>query len=654
MIVQAESIRRAVNWPVRRCRGWVTAWGRRSAAVALLAVGAGLFIAGCESGMHRIDRNIDRLLAEATTDLGGDAVPPTLQDAEWRQRDVRRTDAVDDTELPTRNPAASELTYEPQPEDFDVMSRLESYDKKHEQALVLDLNGALAFAVAHSREYRFAEEDYVLAAMRLLIERHRWGPRFFNEVSALATSVGDGTTYDSALALVNELRVTQRLPYGGEVAVRALANATEDLHRRVAGENVQDASIILSAEIPLLRGAGLAARDDRIQAERELIYAAREFEDFRRRYLFDIAVDFLDLVVQQMRIDNAERQLASFEWLERRQREMVRGGRAAKFEELLAAQDTLFARDRLVSLREQYRLSVDRFKVRLGIPAEDPLEIAMEMPKLPPPQVTTEEAVQQALLYRLDLQTSRDRLVDAQRSVLVAKNALLPDLNLTGSASFGTDPFLSRGGAQLDAERGSYSAGVRLGLPLDREIEMLTVRQREVDLARAERANDELEDTVAVGVRSAIRDIDRAQFSLRLQEENIRIAERRQASIEAAPDRVNARDRSEALEEYLRALDDRDAAKRDLQVAILRYLLETGQMRVTLDGTLLPITGLPAMQGVPIESSTIAPFQEQAAEEGADGDRRDEAGTPPELAPEIPDEQRKEESDADPPPRAEP
>src|SRR5690606_549685 len=82
----------------------------------------------------------------------------------------------------------------------------------------------------------------------------------------------------------------------------------------------------------------LAARDDRIQAERELIYAAREFEDFRRRYLFDIAVDFLDLVVQQMRIDNAERQLASFEWLERRQREMVRGGRAAKVEELLAAQ----------------------------------------------------------------------------------------------------------------------------------------------------------------------------------------------------------------------------------------------------------------------------------------------------------------------------
>ena len=57
--------------------------------------------------------------------------------------------------------------------------------------------------------------------------------------------------------------------------------ATEDLHRKVSGEGIQSAEIILEADIPLLRGAGNVAREDRIQAERDLIYAAREFERFR-------------------------------------------------------------------------------------------------------------------------------------------------------------------------------------------------------------------------------------------------------------------------------------------------------------------------------------------------------------------------------------
>jgi outer membrane protein TolC len=616
----------------------------KSATLALSLLGLASII-GCESGMRRVDRNVERLLAEATTDLGGDAVRPSIEDAAWRTQDVRRTDAVDDTDLETVNPSASELRYRPMSDDVDVMSRLELYDIPDPDALVLDLSGALAFAVEFSREYRFAEEDYVLAALRLLIERHRWGPRFFNEVSAIASTFGDGSTYDSSLNLVNEFTVTQRLPYGGEVAVRALASATEDLHQRVAGEGVQDAAVILSADVPLLRGAGLAARDDRIQAERDLIYAAREFEQFRREFLFDIAVDFLDLVVQQMSIENAERQLESFEWLERRQTEMVRGGRAAAFEALLAAQDTLFARDRLVSLRESYRLFVDRFKVRLGMPASQPLVIALAMPKLRAPEVSIEEAVIQALLYRLDLQTARDQLDDARRRVLVAENALLPDLNLTGSATFPSNPNLSRSGAQLDSERGSYTAGIRLGLPLDREIEMLNARTSEINLVRSVRAYDELRDVVAVGVRSAIRDIDRASFSLKLQEENIRIAERRQASIEAAPDRVNARDRSEALEEYLRALDDRDAARRDLQVAILRYLLETGQMRVDADGTLRPIQGMPKMESVPIESTTIQPYEEHVEEEGPGALEPDTPAPETDIDPIEPPATEDEESD---------
>lgn len=597
-------------------------------ALALTALlGSSIWLAACDSGMRRIDRNVDRLLAETTTDLGGDSVRPNVRDSAYPAREVRRTDELDDYNPATRNPTADELQFVPLPNDDNVMARLERYDEEDPDALKLNLTGALAYAVEFSREYRFAEEDYVLAALRLLIERHRWGPRFFDEVSAIASSRGDGTTYDSSLRIVNDFSVTQRLPYGGEVSVRALATAVEDLHQRVAGENVQDSQLIIAADIPLLRGAGLAAQDDRIQAERDLIYAARDFEQFRREFLFDIATDFLGLVVQRLGIRNAERQLDSFEYLERRQNELVKAGRVPPFEAALAAQDTLFARDRLAGLREFFRVAVDRFKVRLGMPTSEALVIDLSMPELLPPDVTPEGAVLTALKYRLDLQNARDRVDDSRRSVLVAKNAMLPDLNLTASASLPSNPNLARSGAQLDTERGDYAAGVTFGLPLDREIERLNVRQTEIGLERSIRAYDNQRDSVAVSVRSAIRDIDRARFSLQLQEENIRIAERRQASIDAAPDRATARDRSEALDEYLRALDNRDSARRDLQIAILQYLLETGQLRVDADGTLRPIAGMNDMTDVPLDTvDSIKPYADAPVQDA-------DPNTPPELQP---------------------
>ena len=66
----------------------------------------------------------------------------------------------------------------------------------------------------------------------------------------------------------------------------------------------------------------------------------------------------------------------------------------------------------------------------------------------------------------------------------------------------------------------------------------------------------------------------------------------RQAAIDAAPDRATARDRTEAVDQLRRAQDSLDAAKKDLQLAILRYLNTTGQLRIAANGTLIPLPGM--------------------------------------------------------------
>ncbi|MHC4612069.1 MAG: TolC family protein [Planctomycetota bacterium] len=189
--------------------------------------------------------------------------------------------------------------------------------------------------------------------------------------------------------------------------------------------------------------------------------------------------------------------------------------------------------------------------------------------------------------YRLDLQNRRDRIDDARRAVNNARNALLADLDLSGSLSIPTDDDKDRAGLDFDFEDLSFRAALALGLPIDRELERINLRETQVDLERSIREYERFRDTVAVDVRAAVRNIDRAEFSRELQEQNVRTAERRLASIEAAPDRADAQARSDTADDLLAAQDDYLRARRDVQIRPLRDMpLHYGDPRESGPGLL--------------------------------------------------------------------
>ena len=64
------------------------------------------------------------------------------------------------------------------------------------------------------------------------------------------------------------------------------------------------------------------------------------------------------------------------------------------------------------------------------------------------------------------------------------------------------------------------------------------------------------------------------------------------AQVEAAPDRATPRDRSETANELLAAQDDLLRAQRNLQVSILQYLLDSGQLRVEPGGSIRLLHGM--------------------------------------------------------------
>ncbi|MCP4012138.1 MAG: TolC family protein, partial [Phycisphaeraceae bacterium] len=401
---------------------------------------------------------------------------------------------------------------------------------------------------------------------------------------------GISSRYETALRVANDFGVRQRLPYGGEVTAKFLAGLTRNLDD-AANEGRQDAAVVIEGKIPLLRGAGMAARENLVQAQRNLVYASRSFESFRRDFYVSLVTDYLDLVLQLQAIANAEGALALNRQIEEREAALVAAGRQEPFQADLARQETLFALDNLAGQQEAFRLSLDRFKVRIGMDPERSIVIVPVELQLPTPKVNPDQAIRYALEYRLDLQTDRDQLQDSRRQIDLAENGMLPQLDLRGDLRVGGEGVVQ--GVDLNLGDTRASGGIFLSLPLDRVDESVALRQSQVRFAQDERVYGKALDDAAVEVRQAIRQIDRAQFSLVLQERNIEIARNRIASIGAAPARATARDRTTAVSGLRDAEDRRDTAKRNLQVAILNYLKSAGILRVTPEGRLQPLPGMP-------------------------------------------------------------
>jgi outer membrane protein TolC len=271
---------------------------------------------------------------------------------------------------------------------------------------------------------------------------------------------------------------------------------------------------------------------------------------------------------------------------------LYEAGRISEFDVNDAANRVLSAESSLASRRESYALSLDRFKVRLGIPVTEPLQINGVRFLLDAPEVTLEEATESALTYRLDLQNTADRVLDTARELDNAENNLLPDLGIGGQVALPTDPNAREGGAVFDPEEADLSANFNLSLPLDRENERLRLRESQIRLQRSQRAYDRIRDEVILEVRQRVRNIDLARFRLELAQRQVEINERRQEEQRIKADEVDTNRRLDTEADLLNSLNARDQATTDLRISILNYLLSAGRLRVDLAGQLAPLDGM--------------------------------------------------------------
>ena len=156
-------------------------------------------------------------------------------------------------------------------------------------------------------------------------------------------------------------------------------------------------------------------------------------------------------------------------------------------------------------------------------------------------------------------------------------------LDLTADAGYGGGQGTLGGGAAdntIDVTDGSYGAGIRLDLPIERTAERNIYRQSIIDLERAIRDAQQAEDFVKLDVANALRRLQTASQSVRIQFEAIRVAQRR---LDAANELVNlgrgnTRDITEAEDDLTDAQDNFTQALVDFRLAELELQRRHGRV----------------------------------------------------------------------------
>ncbi len=555
----------------------------------MLAVSS-LFV-GCQAFIDDADQQVYDLIEERQRDALAQVQDATIDKETVPKRVPSEAyDHVPSATQPTV-PEAMRATTAPSTQPLQAPTSQEAGESiddtiGREDVTQLSLQDVLRYAFRHARRFQTAKEDLYLAALALTLERHLWSPRFLGNIETQYANYGQIRDFDHAMQAVANVAVQQRLPYGGEVTARVINTLMRDLGRRITtGESGQ---IILEANVPLLRGAGRAASESRYQAERNLIYATRAFERFRRTFAVDVANAYIGLMLQRQLVANAKKSYRSFLAGYERTQALFEAGWVIELEAQRAQQELLSAWNSVVDAEETYQRQLDQFKILIGMPTTTPVDIVTKELPWEVPTISEVEVIRIATHSRLDLINDRDAIDDAKRGVSVARNNLLPDLNLRGNVTYDTNPGETNM-YHFEHERATWRGFMDLELPLDRVSERNQYRRSQITLRRAQRRYDLSEDEIRAEVRSARRRIDLALTTLSIQRESMELAERRREAAEFRFQRglVSNREVVDAENFLLRARNTYARAQSTLLQAILAFYRDAGMIRVDDEGKLL-------------------------------------------------------------------
>lgn len=460
--------------------------------------------------------------------------------------------------------------------------------------LLLSLENALCVAARNDRTYQKHKEDIFFRALDLDYEQYQFETSFSGMLlSALSGDFDGNSQADGAGRAGAERDFESGATVAGKLAFDVAQLLHDDWHSvGLTGD--------LTMTVPLLRGSGKEiVREPLTQAERNLVYGIRGFEEYRQSFSVTVASAFFRVLESAQQVRNAQDNLERLADNNRRAEMMFDAGRMQRIQVDQARTDVLNAEQSLIGKRRSFQSGLDSFKMQIGLPPEARVELDSaelqrlqgEMESLAARTVSAVEmfpdevsACRIALAARHDLYVERLRLQDMERSVKIAADALRADAAL--SAGVAAKRRRSSGDDGFEGQE-AWEAGLDTDLPWDRRRERNAFKKQLIRYEQARRSLEEHEDSVRLDILNGLRDLVAARLSYENQLESVKVAQLRVESnnLFMLSGRSSMRDVLEAADALL-------SARNSLVSALIAWRLSDLKLRRDMGVLELSDTGL--------------------------------------------------------------
>lgn len=523
----------------------------------ILMLGA-VFITGCSSTYYRekADKQVYDILNQAELGLFGKTNEFTI-DTRYSDRDP---DGIPSMELITER-------------------ALDSTN------ITLNLPQALIKAYADNRNYKTRKEQLYLTALTLTLRQWDFAKRPFGQLRG-----GFDRESDKDLRLDsngNRFGFTEALKSGGTFSL-TLAN---DIVRYFTGDPRRSINTVVSANLaqPLLRGStARIIAENLTQAERDVIYATRDFALFQQTFGVEIVTDYFRLLQRQDNVRNAYNNYAALDEAVTRLEELEDADRIPRFQVDQAKQSRLSGRSSYLRAVQQYQGQLDEFKKKLEIPQGVHVNLdasgleQLKQTGLQVVQISDREGYESSVTNKFDILNEIDRFEDSKRKIWVAADALRANLTFVTDASLANE---ATDYADFDPGNFTASAGLQLDLPFDRRSQRNTYRTRLIDFERQIRSLSLTLDNARDAVREDLRQLEQLRQNFEIQTQALKLANERVSITPEliAANRAQTRDELEARNALLAAQNAVTAVLVDYLSARLKFLVDIGVLNMDGD-----------------------------------------------------------------------
>ncbi|MEI6167123.1 MAG: TolC family protein [bacterium] len=454
---------------------------------------------------------------------------------------------------------------------------------KAPSSLDLDLNAALRLATQYSRALQTRREELYLSGLDVLAAVREFEPQCAGTLDYVMAEKKTGS--DKSLGGL-ELSTSVPLPFGGSLAAKGTSLAASSNGLNSAN---YDTAAAIEVRQPLLAGAGYEnSHDALIQANRNLVYSLRSFALDRQDFAIGVIQKYYGLVIQKAVLENTRMNVQQSTYLRQRSEALFKIRRAPSIDVLRSQQQELTARNTLSLNESALQIGLSRFLVEAGLPVDIPLKTGADIPAKKPLSLDQTSCIQLALTQRLDLKTMAEKRDDSQRRLRLARNLLLPELDLYGKAGTRAKDADSPASGEFTPD---YVAGVTLELPLDKRAERDAIRRSTFECDAAERAVAEKEDLIRVEISDSFSKLLALSETVEINKRNIEITKKRSdfATYRFKNGDLSNRDVVEAQNDLLSARNAHVRALAQYEQQRLQLLRDVGLLDVDADGTLIEL-----------------------------------------------------------------